>query len=301
MRFAIVFFIFFSILYARYSAVAQKQCSAFNNMKHTRNSDNVTLKRGKIYRVLDSRKGQLLILVKGEKIAQRWVDEDCLKSKNSNLSQKNNSSLLSLSWQNSFCQYHKKKKECKVSLFTNSNRYSNRLVLHGLWPQPKSNQYCNMDRRSIGMDKHKQWRRLTLKKLSDDTREILEDVMPGVKSALHKHEWVKHGSCYADDAEQYFHDAATLAKQIDSSLVGRLFRRKIGKRLNLHQIREAFDVAFGKGASKSVGLKCKVGLITELRIYLSSHGDKIEDLIGKISAKKNNCSGGIVDDAGYAK
>ena len=155
---------------------ATQACEAYNNMKHSKNTNDVTLEIGKEYRILDHKKGQFLILVKGEHIAQRWVDESCFKpqglaqklvntlnkksetstSESSKKTSKQN--LLAISWQNAFCENHRHKKECK--LMQKDDFAASHFVLHGLWPQPRNNQYCNVDKKEIGVDKNKQWYRL---------------------------------------------------------------------------------------------------------------------------------------------
>jgi len=119
---------------------ATKECLAFNNMKHTSNTNNIELKVGKKYRILQHNKGQILTLIEGERIAQRWVDESCFLDESKSIADTKNSSktmikekleesktqkslnlkkstakqnLLALSWQNAFCQTHQYKKECK--------------------------------------------------------------------------------------------------------------------------------------------------------------------------------------------
>ena len=73
--------VLFSVgLLARYEAYPQKECPAFNNMKHSKNSDSVHLNTAKKYRVMREHKGQKLILVKGEQPSQRWVDAECFSS-----------------------------------------------------------------------------------------------------------------------------------------------------------------------------------------------------------------------------
>ena len=67
--------------------------------------------------------------------------------------------ILVLSWHNAFCQTHRYKKECKRALFQRFEE--SRFVLHGLWPQPKNNVYCNVDESIITLDKRGQWNVIT--------------------------------------------------------------------------------------------------------------------------------------------
>ena len=139
----ICFLLLSVLLFSREVLSPVKSCPAFNNMKHATNSHNVILEREKKYTILDHHKGQILLLVKGEQPAQRWVDESCFSQGNANISSidtaiekldkstyvsnnthkyKNNKTkkqmLLALSWHNAFCETHRNKKECKRNMFS---------------------------------------------------------------------------------------------------------------------------------------------------------------------------------------
>ena len=55
--------------------------------------------------------------------------------------------------------------------------------------------------------------------------------MPGTRSALHRHEWLKHGTCYGDTAEEYFADALQLMAELNASPVRALLAARIGGRV----------------------------------------------------------------------
>ena len=329
----------FVTLFARFQAYPTEECEAFNNMKHTKNTHHVRLDLAKEYTVLKRHKGQKLILVKEETPAQRWVDENCFskvikrtqktnrpsknprvvniddeltqaslhmsntehtkKYENKTTSQQN---LLTLSWHNAFCETHRYKKECRPRLFPGLKQYSAKhFVLHGLWPQPKSKMYCGVSKKHVGMDKHKQWNRLPDLGLSAATKSALKEVMPGVSSNLHKHEWFKHGTCYGTDAEHYYKDAVRLVSVVNHSKVGAFFMRNIGKSVTLKQVRHLFDTSFGVGAGKRVEMKCKGGLITELWLHIGSGSDKLSELLQKGQNTRSRCQKGRIDKAGFTK
>jgi len=99
--------------------------------------------------------------------------------------------------------------------------------------------------------------------------------MPGYASNLHRHEWVKHGTCYGTSADRYYQHAIALTQQVNQSKVGDLLANNIGKRVSLKQVRKAFDESFGRGTGKKVDLRCdRKGRISELWINLS--GDVID-------------------------
>ena len=121
-----------------------------------------------------------------------------------------------------------------------------------------------------GIDRNKRWHLLEPLKLSQKTATELAFTMPGMASNLHRHEWIKHGSCYGKDAENYYVDSIYLTEQINNSSVGALFSRNVGKKVSLKEVRARFDQDFGKGAGKKVNLRCdRKGLISELWINLS--------------------------------
>jgi len=297
-----------TLIMAKEYQEATKACPAYNNMRHTKNSNNIKLEIGKEYRVLDHKKGQILTLIKGEPISQRWVDEDCLKPKSlferivdrlnhKKSSKTNKQNLLAISWQNAFCQTHQYKKECRN--MTKEDFGAFHFVLHGLWPQPRNNLYCNIDKKQIGMDKNRQWNRLKKLNLSKEIREKLKKYMPGYESNLHLHEWVKHGSCYGTDANKYFADAINLLEQINNSKVRDFFVKHIGDEVTIKQIRKVFDEEFGKGAGEHVVMNCKDGLITELWLYLGSGSDNLAELLKKGATHKSRCFKGKIDAVGY--
>ncbi len=308
---------------------AIKECPAFNNMKHTSNTNNIKLKVGDKYRVLQENKGQVLTLIEGERVAQRWVDESCFHDsskaleetrkvatqttatlseaiKSSTIGKKkmptlskstSKQNLLALSWQNAFCQTHQYKKECKsmsIKDFGASN-----FVLHGLWPQPRNNQYCNVSKREVGKDKNKQWHRLEKLDLNTTVRSELSKLMPGYSSNLHKHEWVKHGTCYGTTANDYYNDAMILLAQVNESALQKYFKLNIGKTVRLKEVRQVVDKAFGKGSGEHVTMNCNRGLVTELWFHLGNGEDDLRTLLSKGAKPKSRCHKGRVDAVGY--
>jgi len=293
---------------------ATQMCQAYNDMKHRRNSNNIKLKVGESYRILQKNKGQILTLIEGERVAQRWVDESCFGekkkktfsfaerlAKNNKAPVKSSSTLkqnlLALSWQNAFCQTHQYKKECKSMNSKSFGAFE--FVLHGLWPQPRNNQYCKVSKKQIGMDKNKQWYRLDKLDLNMTTRSELSKYMPGYGSNLHRHEWVKHGTCYGLSANEYYNDAIALLKQLNSSEVQQYFKQNIGKVVKLKEVRKVFDKEFGVGAGKHVSMNCKSGLVTELWLHIGNASKNLKELFKKGETPKSRCQKGRVDAVGF--
>ena len=310
---------------------ALKSCEAFNNMKHTSNSNDIKLEVGKEYRILQENKGQVLTLVEGQRVAQRWVDEACffedktnkkievktekkeetkglslstlLKSIKDKSSKKPlhkstaKQNLLAISWQNAFCQTHQYKKECKNMNAKDFGAFN--FVLHGLWPQPRNNQYCNVDKKQVGMDKNKQWHRLNKLELSSEVRSKLAKLMPGYAGNLHKHEWIKHGTCYGTNASDYYADAMNLLTQINNSKVQQFFKQNIGKQVRLEDVRKVFDKEFGTSSGKHVTMNCKRGLVTELWLHIGNKGTNLSELFKGGERPSRSCYKGRIDAVGF--
>lgn len=232
------------------------------------------------------------------KHTKKYKEKNTNKYENRKISNQN---LLSLTWHNAFCETHRYKQECKRSVFSfgRPNYGDKHFVLHGLWPQPKNKLYCGVDKKIVSIDKHKQWNRLPDLELSDETRKRLQRVMPGYASNLHKHEWIKHGTCYGTDVNRYYEDSINMVEQMNASKVGDFFKKHIGKRVTLHQIRSVFDRSFGVGSGKRVALRCNKGLISELWLHLGSGSDDLGVLLKRGKQTRSQCQGGFIDKAGF--
>jgi len=211
--------------------------------------------------------------------------------------------VLALSWQPGFCETRPRLPECRSQI---SARFdASHFALHGLWPQPRSQSYCDVNAKTVALDKSRKWRRLEPLQLSKQLREELWRIMPGTRSFLHRHEWVKHGTCYSDLPEDYYADSITLMAWINTSLVKQLFARSIGTYLSAKQIRASFDHSFGKGAGDRVRVACKRDgkrtIITEITVGLSgsvADASGIGELILASAKTRPGCPGGIVDPVG---
>ena len=321
-RVVVVFVVLFGWLFAETTLYPAKACALYNNLKHTVNRDNVYLDMTQSYTMLKHHKGQYLIKVPGATPPQRWVDDDCLTlrplkgtplyekkvsrvpgkidnvSSNEEMTDMPQPLVLALSWQNAFCETHRNKKECRRRFW--GGRSDNRFTLHGLWPQPREKVYCGVSRDLVALDKRGQWSRLPEPKLSKKTYRSLKEVMPGVVSYLHRHEWIKHGTCYGADAESYFSHAVALTRRVNDSKVSALFARMVGKRITLQQVRFAVDQSFGKGAGKRVELRCRRGMVTEIWLHLyGTAKDDLSTLLHRSRKVRSRCTSGIVDAPGW--
>ncbi len=211
--------------------------------------------------------------------------------------------VLAFSWQPAFCERAARKPECRSQ---EPGRYdANHFTLHGLWPQPGNNIYCGVSDQDVRTDKSGRWDRLAELSLTPALLVSLNRVMPGVMSQLHRHEWIKHGTCYAATPEVYYADSLALMDTINKSPVRQLFAANIGMRLDGDAIREAFDEAFGRGAGARLRISCKRDgnreLITELTLGIRGRISTpldLNHLIEQSAVTKPGCPGGIVDRVG---
>ena len=212
--------------------------------------------------------------------------------------------VLAISWQPAFCEMSPRKRECRTQ--TADRADAGQFSLHGLWPQPSSRQYCNVDRAVREASNAGQWQDIPVLELSMRTRETLERLMPGSQSYLDRHEWAKHGTCYpVANPEIYFRDSLRLLQAINESGLAQLMRDNIGRRLSASEIRAQFDKAFGEGAGERVRVACrddgKRRLITELTIGLKGDipgGAPVSQLILAAPLTGRGCPDGIVDPVG---
>ena len=310
-------------------------CEAYQSFRKQTNPGKIEIKEGDLYPILErSRKSKAFrIHIKGIKKSARWVSGKCgevltscdsktaTSSRNNNRDDKSKGDikksfgqkiksvfkrkkkvpeyLLALTWQPAFCETHSRKKECRTQT---RNRYdASHWSLHGLWPQPRSNTYCNVSDMDKGIDRNKRWHLLAPVKLSQKTAMELALTMPGASSNLQRHEWIKHGTCYGSDAEDYYSDAIKLTKAVNNSIVGKLFNRGVGKRVTLKQVRAHFDKAFGKGSGNKVDMRCdKKGRVSELWINLKGEildDTKLSSLLENSIRAGSSCFKGVIDPA----
>ena len=215
--------------------------------------------------------------------------------------------VLAFSWQPAFCETAPKKPECKSQ---HIDRFDARnFTLHGLWPQPGSNVYCGVPQAEIDRDKKGRWRDLDTDRIAEPIWQELRRVMPGTQSGLHKHEWVKHGTCYdGKDIDAYYADSLKLMNWINQSSLRWRFEAAIGRQLTGKDIREAFDHDFGRGAGKRLRISCKRdrdsnrNLIVELTLGLAGDISSATGLVELVDAAPETdpgCPQGIVDAVGF--
>ncbi|WP_082434110.1 ribonuclease T2 family protein [Devosia sp. A16] len=208
--------------------------------------------------------------------------------------------ILAASWQPAFCEGAANKPECRQQ---GSNRFdASNFSLHGLWP---TGEYCGVQSKLEQLDRDGRWSALPPVELPAALRKTLDEVMPGTRSQLERHEWIKHGTCYGAGEASYFGTAIQLLAALNASKVRDLFAGNIGKTLTRDQIRDAFDDAFGRGAGQRVRIACdddgKRRIISEITIGHWGNPGAAPDFGKLLRAARptdGGCIGGIVDPVG---
>lgn len=294
---------------------ASQPCPAFQSISRQTNPGNVTLQPGTSYQLVAANKTpptHFWIIVPGAEPNRRWVDIACgttdaaiASAPDAPAAQgyRGTQYVLAVNWQPAFCETAPSVKECRNQR-PNAFEATN-LTLHGLWPQPRDNEYCDVSQRDIWASRDGRWRDLPALDLTIALRRDLDMVMPGSLSGLDRHEWIKHGTCYGADQREYYADALDLMLALNASGVTELFAANIGKRITLGQVRDAFNAAFGPGTGDRVSMSCvRDGnriLITELQINLTgtiTGPDDFADLVLAADPTDSDCRSGQVDAVG---
>ena len=204
-------------------------------------------------------------------------------------------SMLALTWQPAFCETHRKKPECRNE--GPDDVQARQFSLHGLWPDGCAYREVPEDLKEHDM--RGRWRELPAVKLEASTRTQLERDMPGTRSLLERHEWIKHGSCDGRSAEGYYRTSLALLAQVNDSALRELFVSRIGKTLTLDEARAAFERDFGPRAGEALVMKCEGPLIEEIRLRLGrplNPSTPLADALQRNTAR--SCSSGRVDAGG---
>ena len=305
------------------SFVATKDCPAFQSFRKGTNPGGVIIETGRAYPLLAknaSNATHYRIRIDGAFPPERWVSVNCGSYTDEGASDGglHNSSIgnrsagehraeaiLSLSWEPAFCEGHANKRECGSA--TPGGFNATHFTLHGLWPQPRRKQYCNVSQALINVDEKGDWQALPEVSLSTETRTRLDVAMPGTQSFLDRHEWIKHGTCFSgSDAETYFREAVSLTDEVNRSAVQALVAANVGQEITTSAVRHAFDVAFGAGAGDRIRVSRQRDgsrrLITEITVGLSRvprEATTLADLMSASAPTAPGCPGGIIDPVGY--
>ncbi|MCS6758672.1 MAG: ribonuclease [Candidatus Devosia euplotis] len=207
--------------------------------------------------------------------------------------------VLAVNWQPAFCETSPGKPECRSQ--TPASFEATYFTLHGLWPQPRDQEYCGVSENDHRASQNGQWHQLPSVRLDSDLRRDLDIAMPGTRSSLDRHEWSKRGTCYGASQAEYFADALDLLLAVNTSAAADLFAANIGRKITLQQVQAAFDTAFGTGAGQRVSMACELDgnrIITELTIGLTGTITGPHDMAALLAAADpatGGCRSGLVD------
>lgn len=220
--------------------------------------------------------------------------------------------VLALSWQPAFCETRGgRRQECDLLNRKDIPVWAGRFTLHGLWP--RDGEYCGVPGKVEAQDRRgpRFWAGLPMQALPKDLRDRLLRGMPGALSALHKHEWIRHGTCHGDPdgAAGYFEDSLAAMQAINRSGIAKLMQAHAGRELSADQLRAALDRAFGRGAGKRLQMVCATEpkaeggrrLIAEIRVSLRGRigpGADFGRLLRDAPPRKRGCKRGVVDPRG---
>lgn len=298
------------------SFTASAPCPAVQSISRQTNPDNISLRPGSTYELVAANRTpptHFWLIVPGAQPDRRWVEVSCgttdadiatNEARPDEQNYRGTQYVLAVNWQPAFCETASHARECReqrASSFEATN-----FTLHGLWPQPRDNEYCGVSERDIWASRDGRWRDLPQLDLSIAQRRDLDMVMPGSQSGLDRHEWTKHGTCYGTDQRDYIGDSLDLMLALNASPVAELFVGNIGRRLTLAEVRTAFDASFGPGAGERVAMDCVEDgnrtLISELRIALTGEitgPDDLGPLILAADPMESDCRSGQVDAIGF--
>ena len=155
------------------------------------------------------------------------------------------SSLLVVTWAPSLCKVEPSNSGCRSG---HVGSMGQAFVLHGLWPQPSTEQFCDVPKRTPDRSR-------SPVSLPPELQTSLKAMMSD-SARMTTHEWYAHGTCSGVTPPEYFGIAATLADEA-AAVLDPIFEQAAGTRVSAGSVREAFDTRFGAGAGKRVGLTCR--------------------------------------------
>ncbi|KQT50929.1 hypothetical protein ASG43_06685 [Aureimonas sp. Leaf454] len=309
---------------------ASKSCPATPAIRSDDNPGGVVLTPGRTYRLLAENKADgshYLLVTPGASPEKRWVEKTCgervafeaapdaspkgrpemaaspsASPASGDRRRRGSRVIVAMNWQPAFCEISNRA-ECRSQ--TSERFDASHFALHGLWPQPRGREFCGVSSALRSADENGDWLDLPAPVVSPTTRRDLERAMPGTRSGLDRHEWLRHGTCYGTDAEEYFRDSLWVLDAVNASGVRTLFTTSVGRTLTRDAVRAAFDRSFGAGTGERVRLTCRRDgdrtLISEITLGLSGDirvGADLAALIRAAPEARGGCSEGIVDAVG---
>jgi ribonuclease T2 len=162
------------------------------------------------------------------------------------------SSLLVLTWGPTLCQIEQSNPGCKSG---HVQSMGSALVLHGLWPQPRTEELCGVSPSIAQRVRNVHSSDMPPVPLPPELEKEVS-AMTSDATGMIPHEWYTHGTCSGATATEYFTLETQLAKQA-RAVLNPVFRQERGNRLPPSTVRENLDSAFGEGAGARAELTCR--------------------------------------------
>lgn len=216
---------------------------------------------------------------------------------------------LAVSWQPAFCETASRKPECRSQ--TNDRFDAANFTLHGLWPQPAENVYCDVSGAAVAADRRGDWRSLDTPRIAEPIWRELRQVMPGTRSSLHKHEWVKHGTCTNVDIDAYYARSIELLADLNASVFRKAVANRIGEPMSGENILAAFEEAFGVAMGHGLNIRCArdpdgprlliTGLVIAIDDPFANRGALTELLLPGARTVDPPCDVAMIDAVGFSR
>ena len=155
------------------------------------------------------------------------------------------SSLLVVTWGPSLCKVDPANPGCRSG---HVSTLGPALILHGLWPQPPTQQFC-------GVPKGAQPPGLSALQLPEAVQTNLQSMMSDA-AVMAPHEWSAHGTCSGLPPSDYFSIVTSLTTQVTAAL-DPVFKSAEGGHVALSAVRDRLDTEFGRDAGQRAGMTCR--------------------------------------------
>lgn len=183
-------------------------------------------------------------------------------------------SVFTLNWGPAFCKVNPDNEGCSDGRVARLGDHS---IIHGLWPQPYENNYCEAPE-----DDKLAAERGDIDHLPpiDIAKSTLDQLAPYYSRQENMaYEWLKHGTCSGVSQEEYFRDIEDLFAQV-SKILDPVFQSAAGGQLQADVIRRRLDAALGNRAGSRLKLTCvkAQGVSGDVILEVELSLPRVEDL-----------------------
>ncbi len=212
------------------------------------------------------------------------------------------SSVFTLNWGPAFCKTDPKNEGCSSGRVA---KLGDQMIIHGLWPQPYENDYCEVPEKEKLVAERGVIDQLPPIKIAKPTLDRLSPYYSRQEDMAY--EWLKHGTCSGVSQEEYFRDIEDLFAQV-SEILDPVFQSAAGGELQADAIRKRLDATLGSRAGSRLKLTCVKAqsmsgdVILEAELSLPRVEDlrrdgalkPLKDLLRHAPRIDGGCPGGLV-------